>query len=656
MRKKLCCIMSVVLALSICVPGRAMQALAADGGGQVSTSATASQEPAASGQAADESQVTSAVAREQGEQGAASDPGEASQAVPAPADEPTAAGESQANGTRGSPTEESAADVPAPAAARAPLRAPGTAKAVAATVTNLTITHLDGSAGGVMHTFDTFYLTMDWDASQNGANLHEGDYFDITLPDNMRFPSDTTASDFDIIGPDGSAVIAKAHVAPGANDAGGTVRVTFTDWVEGKENVKGSIRLAAKFYESKVKLDEDNTFSVTVNGVVTPITIKINGSPKLHDEVLNKWSGKDGANAGQVEWGARINHMKSSLKNVVLTDHLSEGAGNETYIPDSFELWRVTMDSTGGVLEWIEQIDLSDKLTVAPDNKSFTINLGDVDGTQYRLSYKTTYTPGTTLKNNLTLSSTNQESKVVSSSYHSAESGGSGGGTLANKIKLIKVDADDSSVVLAGAVFTVTASDGSTFDLTTGADGTVTSGTLTSGTYKVKEKTAPTGYLLNDQEYTLTVSPDGGAVQTVKDTPTMTSVNVAKSWVGPEGSSVTVHLLADGADTGKTVTLSSGNGWKGSFDGLRKYQAGSGTEIAYTVSEDPVANYDSAVSGDATSGYTITNTSTETVDVSGTKTWDDANDQDGARPGSITVNLLANGAQKDSKTVKADDG
>lgn len=124
MRKKLCCIMSVVLALSICMPGGAMQALAADGGGQVSTSATVSQESAASGQAADESQSSSAVAQEQGEQEPASDPGKASQAVPGPADVPTAAGESQANGTRGSPTDEPAADVPAPAAAKAPLRAP----------------------------------------------------------------------------------------------------------------------------------------------------------------------------------------------------------------------------------------------------------------------------------------------------------------------------------------------------------------------------------------------------------------------------------------------------------------------------------------------------------------------------------------------------
>lgn len=534
------------------------------------------------------------------------------------------------------------------------------AKAVTATISDLRITHIDGTTATSASTYDTFYLAMNWDASQNGANLHAGDYFDITLPDNMRFPSDTSASDFDIVGSDGSTVIAKAHVTPGANDAGGTVRVTFTSWVEGKENVKGSIRLTSKFYESKLTINEDNTFNVTVNGVVTPLTIKINGYPELHDEVLNKWGDKDGANAGQVQWSVRINHMKANLRNVVLTDHLSEGSGNETYLPDSFQLWRVTMDSTGGVLEWIEQIDLSDKLTVAPDNKSFTLNLGDVNGTQYRLSYKTTYTPGTTLKNNLTLSSTNQESKTVSSSYHSADSGGSGGGTLANKIKLIKVDADDNSVTLANAVFTVTDSDSNSFDLTTGSDGTVTSGTLTSGTYKVKEKTPPKGYLLNEEEFTLNVNASGGAIQTVTDERIKIDIPVSKSWVGPKGDSVTVKLKADGVDTGKTVTLSEDNDWKASFTGMPKYTT-SGDEITYTLEEADVSGVDADkyhvdVTGDVEHGFTITNTNKETVKVSGTKTWDDANDQDGRRPASITVRLLRDGAEADSKEVTAADG
>ena len=46
----------------------------------------------------------------------------------------------------------------------------------------------------------------------------------------------------------------------------------------------------------------------------------------------------------------------------------------------------------------------------------------------------------------------------------------------------------------------------------------------------------------------------------------------------------------------------------------------------------------------------------ETIDISGAKTWDDANDQDGLRPESITVHLLADGVEKAKKTVTEQDG
>ena len=44
----------------------------------------------------------------------------------------------------------------------------------------------------------------------------------------------------------------------------------------------------------------------------------------------------------------------------------------------------------------------------------------------------------------------------------------------------------------------------------------------------------------------------------------------------------------------------------------------------------------------------------EKVEVSGTKTWDDNFNQDGKRPTSIKVNLLANGSKVQEKTVNAD--
>ncbi|MBQ6517571.1 MAG: Cna B-type domain-containing protein, partial [Anaerolineaceae bacterium] len=56
------------------------------------------------------------------------------------------------------------------------------------------------------------------------------------------------------------------------------------------------------------------------------------------------------------------------------------------------------------------------------------------------------------------------------------------------------------------------------------------------------------------------------------------------------------------------------------------------------------------------SGYNVTNThEIEKIDISGSKTWVDNNNQDGKRPDSITIRLLADGTEVDSKTVTAAD-
>lgn len=141
-------------------------------------------------------------------------------------------------------------------------------------------------------------------------------------------------------------------------------------------------------------------------------------------------------------------------------------------------------------------------------------------------------------------------------------------------------------------------------------------------------------------------------------TPAKTEVPVKKVWKdennqdGKRPSSVTVKLLADGHDTGKTLELNAANGWAGSFKDLDADKGG--TPIQYTVVEVTVAGYTSEITGDAASGFAITNSySPETVDVKATKNWDDANNQDGKRPTKITINLLADGQKHDSKEVQA---
>ncbi len=157
-------------------------------------------------------------------------------------------------------------------------------------------------------------------------------------------------------------------------------------------------------------------------------------------------------------------------------------------------------------------------------------------------------------------------------------------------------------------------------------------------------------------DYSTTYSEDGYDVINTH-TPDQTSLTVLKVWDdssdqdGIRPDEITVELLADGEETGKTLTLDESNSWRGSFTELDKYEDG-GEEIEYTVNELEINDYTTVITGDAATGYVITNTHTpETIDIEGSKTWDDADDQDGIRPSYITIHLLADGEEIASTLV-----
>ena len=95
--------------------------------------------------------------------------------------------------------------------------------------------------------------------------------------------------------------------------------------------------------------------------------------------------------------------------------------------------------------------------------------------------------------------------------------------------------------------------------------------------------------------------------------------------------------------------------WNGStytFSYLAKYDA-EGYLYEYKVAENPVDRYITKVNG-----YNFTNTMSEindTIDISGTKIWEDNENAYGTRPTSITVNLLQNGTKVASKRVTSAD-
>ena len=167
-------------------------------------------------------------------------------------------------------------------------------------------------------------------------------------------------------------------------------------------------------------------------------------------------------------------------------------------------------------------------------------------------------------------------------------------------------------------------------------------------------------YGINDTYVDFYVGEENGKIEDDIDFETVlvksqtVDINGTKTW-NDEGNKdktrpekITIYLLANG----KVINdkeISEADGWKYSFTGLAKYDV-NGNEIKYTVDESEVEKYTKQVNGyDIVNTYTPDNPPTpETIDISGTKTWNDANNKDGIRPKAIKVKLLANGKEKTS--------
>ena len=133
-----------------------------------------------------------------------------------------------------------------------------------------------------------------------------------------------------------------------------------------------------------------------------------------------------------------------------------------------------------------------------------------------------------------------------------------------------------------------------------------------------------------------------------------TSVSVKKVWNGDNNNAyynrkpITVQLKANGA-VKQTQTLNDSNGWSYTFRDLP-------TNVTYTVSEVSVPGYTTNITGNAQSGFTITNTLQRTS-VTVRKTWNDENNRDGKRPSSVKITLYENGvATSTTATLSASNG
>lgn len=168
--------------------------------------------------------------------------------------------------------------------------------------------------------------------------------------------------------------------------------------------------------------------------------------------------------------------------------------------------------------------------------------------------------------------------------------------------------------------------------------------------YTIEEKTEIEGYTVK-----IAGSAKEGYIITNTHDPITIDIVGEKVWLDNNNNdnsrpeSITVKLFANEKEvkslkvTNETVAANNPNTWLYEFKDLPKYE--NGKEINYTVKEEKVNNYETSYNKN--NKFIIINThENEQIKLSGTKTWNDNNNQDGIRPTSIEVTLIGRVGEK----------
>lgn len=168
--------------------------------------------------------------------------------------------------------------------------------------------------------------------------------------------------------------------------------------------------------------------------------------------------------------------------------------------------------------------------------------------------------------------------------------------------------------------------------------------------YTIEEKTEIEGYTVK-----IAGSAKEGYIITNSHNPITIDIVGEKVWLDNNNNdnsrpeSITVKLFANEKEvkslkvTNETVVANNPNTWLYEFKDLPKYE--NGKEINYTVKEEKVNNYETSYNKN--NKFIIINThENEQIKLSGTKTWNDNNNQDGIRPTSIEVTLIGRVGEK----------
>ena len=343
-----------------------------------------------------------------------------------------------------------------------------------------------GELTGPVGRFDTFRLNAKFAIGKRGT-VKAGDTTEVKIDS----PIDIKSQDFEIKDPSDN-LVAKAKV----DAATGKIILTFTKYVETKDDVSGSFFFYAQVNKVKFPNDGEVPVKVSVNdkekftGKVTSGTI---GGGNRYSIIKSGWS-----EAGNKELGFRIsvNRTNEVINDAVVTDTLK--SAGITYKQGSFKIKKGTWEYTNG--KWVlkNAKDVTANYKVNINGNSFTINLGNITADdQFAIEYSAdvnyTVVDGEKILNQATIKGSNKDEYASNSTVKIQIAGGEGIG-YEFSIKVTKVDEQNGP--LKGAKFQVVrqATGQVIGEFESDANGEFTVKNILRDKYIIKEISAPEGY------------------------------------------------------------------------------------------------------------------------------------------------------------------
>ena len=509
-----------------------------------------------------------------------------------------------------------------------------------------------------------------WESFQVEANfvlpngrVKKGDQTVIELGNDFKvFETDT----IDLLDPSGQKV-ATATV----DDQRKVITVTYTDYPERMANVTGKLRFFARVDHQVVKGQKTLNFTLTIDKkVISGGNIDYKGvNPGENPptpEVFSKWGWTNSDDKLKLTYTLNINQGHTALHNIDIKDQLAftDGKIKADSVNIHTGTWRISDEDGAYHLRDTTNVTKDYSPVVSADGQSLTVHIGDLapeQGMTIRYDVYLDKVPviNTAYKNHATMTATEVEEQTKDAVilYQFLEGNFNG-----EKYSFTIHKKGENGQALAGATFAVTADDtGEQVGIiTTDEDGVGTITGLIKQAYTVQEIQAPTGYNLLEEPIKISKDDFGNDLAISRDVVNQkekTSISGQKTWNdndnqdGKRPSKITVNLLANGVKVAsKEVKPDATGNWTYHFDNLDVVDD-AGNIIAYTVSEEPVAGYETTVEG-----TNITNNRIPKVtEVAVKKIWDDADNKEGLRPEKITVRLLADGQEVAVKEITATD-